>query len=136
MKKVLIATVSVLFLLVAANMVITADKAKNYYVCNCKDNCACNYVSAKAGKCNCGSALVEMHLLAIENTNGVFCRCGKDCTCERSKDDPGKCGCGKAVKMVGLKGKYICSCGPECNCGTISDMPGKCHCGKALKKVA
>ena len=136
MKKAFITVVSVLFLLAAAGMVITADKAKTYYVCNCKDDCTCNFVSSKPGKCNCGSELAAMHLLAIEKSNGIFCRCGGDCACERSKDDPSKCGCGKTVKTVGLKGKYVCSCGPDCNCGTISDKPGKCHCGKDLKKVA
>ena len=135
MKKALIAAVSMLFLLSAAGLVITADKAKFYYVCNCQDNCACNYVAAKPGKCSCGSELAAMHLLTIEKSNGIFCRCGKDCTCERSKEDPGKCGCGKSVKTVGLKGKYVCSCGPDCNCGVISGTPGKCQCRKALKQV-
>ena len=135
MKRVLITIVCTLFLLVAVGMVITADKAKVYYVCNCQDNCTCNFVAAKPGKCKCGSDLMAMHLLSMEKSNGIFCRCGKDCTCERSKEDPGKCGCGKSVKTVGLKGKYVCSCGPDCNCGVISDTPGKCHCGKTLKQV-
>jgi hypothetical protein len=99
------------------------------------DNCKCDYVSSKAGKCTCGTGLVAMHLLAIEKGSGVFCRCGDKCTCERAKDDPKKCGCGKSVKMVGLKGKYVCNCGPDCKCLTISDKPGKCTCGKTLQKV-
>jgi hypothetical protein len=136
MKKILVASVCALFMLVAAGMVLTANKTKNYYVCNCKDDCSCNFVAAKAGKCKCGSELVAMHLLAIEKGNGIFCRCGKDCTCERSKDDPGKCGCGKSVKTASLKGKYICSCGADCKCGVISDKPGTCQCGKKLQQVS
>jgi hypothetical protein len=135
MRKLLITAVSLFFLLAAVGVVITADTSKAYYVCNCKDDCKCNFVAGKPGKCNCGSELIPMHLLAIEKANGIFCRCGKDCTCERSKSDPGKCGCGKAVKTVSLKGKYICTCGADCKCGTIADKPGKCHCGKDLKQV-
>ena len=135
MKKVFVAVTCALFMLAVAGMVVTADKNKFYYVCNCQDNCTCNFVSAKQGKCNCGSELIAMHFLAIDKSDGIFCRCGKDCTCERSKDDPSKCGCGKPVKTVSLKGKYICSCGPDCKCGTISDKPGKCQCGNNLKQV-
>lgn len=133
MRKVLIGAIGLLFISAMARMVVTAEKSSVYYVCNCQDNCACNYVSAKPGKCNCGSALVAMHALAVEKGKGTFCRCGADCTCKLSKD--GKCGCGKPVKMVGLKGKYVCSCGPDCKCLTIADGPGKCQCGKALKQI-
>ncbi len=135
MKQVVIVAVGVLFLVAAIGMIAAADKGKVYHVCNCKDDCKCDFVSSKPGKCKCGSELIEMHVLAIEKGVGIFCRCGEKCTCERSKSDPSKCGCGKPVKMVGLKGKYICSCGTSCNCGTISDVPGKCHCGKELKQV-
>jgi len=135
MKKAIAGAMGVLFLLAAIGMIVPADKDKVYYVCNCKDDCKCNFVSQKPGKCACGSTLVGMHVLAIEKGTGVFCRCGADCTCQRRKSDPGKCGCGKPVKMVSLKGKYICSC-PDCNCGTISDTPGKCHCGRDLKQVS
>jgi hypothetical protein len=136
MKKWISGVAVVLFLFAVVGGIMSADKAKTYYVCNCKDDCTCNSVSDKAGKCSCGSALVGMHLLAIEKGNGIFCRCGGDCACERSKTDPGKCGCGKPVKTVSLKGKYVCDCGATCNCGTISDKSGKCHCGKDLKKVS
>jgi hypothetical protein len=136
MKRVIATVACLSFLLVAVGMLASADKSKAYYVCNCKDDCKCNFVSTKACKCNCGSDLIAMHVLAIEKGTGVFCKCGHDCTCERSKTDPSKCGCGKTVKMVSLKGKYICSCGTDCNCGTISDKPGKCHCGKDLKQVS
>ncbi len=134
MRRVLITTACAIVLCVS--LVFAADQSKFYYVCNCQDNCKCDFVAAKAGKCKCGSELAAMHLLAIEKSNGIFCRCGKDCTCERSKEDPSKCGCGKSVKTVGLKGKYVCSCGPDCKCLTIADKPGKCQCGMALKKVA
>jgi hypothetical protein len=135
-KKARIVAWGVVFLVAAAGMVVTADKSRLYYVCNCQDDCRCDFVSGQPGKCKCGFELAAMHVLAIDKSMGVFCRCGKDSVCERSKTDPGKCGCGKPVKMVGLPGKYVCSCGPDCNCGTISDKPGKCHCGKDLKKVA
>jgi hypothetical protein len=136
MKKLLVAAVGVLVLLAAISMLVSADKNKVYYVCNCKDDCKCDFVSNKAGKCTCGSNLAAMHILAIEKGTGIFCRCGADCSCERSKTDPSKCGCGKSVKIASLKGKYVCNCGPGCNCGTISDKPGKCHCGKDLKLVS
>ena len=135
MKSVIVMAVGALFLFAVIGLLVSADNSRAYYVCNCKDDYKCDFVSNKPGKCKCGSNLVAMHVLAIENGKGIFCRCGADCSCERSKTDPGKCGCGKLVKMAGLKGKYICSCGPECNCGTISDKPGKCHCGKDLKLV-
>jgi hypothetical protein len=122
-----------LFLFGAIEFLVPADQSKVYYVCNCKDDCKCNFVANKPGKCSCGTALTAMHVLAIEKGSGIFCRCGADCTCERSKSDPSKCGCGKSVKTVSLKGKYVCNCGPNCNCGTISDKPGKCHCGKDLR---
>ena len=136
MKKAVVITVSLLFLFGAIGAIVSADKSKTYYVCNCKDDCKCDFVANKPGKCNCGSSLAAMHVLAIEKGNGIFCRCGAECSCELSKSDPGKCGCGKSVKTVSLKGKYICDCGPSCNCGTISDKPGKCHCGKDLKQVS
>jgi hypothetical protein len=136
MKKALVAVLGVLFLAVAVGMVVTAEKSKIYYVCNCKDNCKCDFVANKPGKCGCGSPLAEMHVLAVEKGSGIFCRMGGDCSCERSKSDPAKCTCGMQVKTVGLKGKYVCGCGSSCNCGTISDKPGKCHCGKDLVKVS
>jgi hypothetical protein len=136
MKKILVWVLSITFVIVSISGLVSADKNKGYYICNCQDNCKCNFVSQKPGKCNCGDALVAMHLLAIEKGNGIFCRCGTDCTCERDKKDPNKCGCGKEVKTVSLKGKYICNCGTSCDCGTISDKPGKCHCGMDLKKVS
>jgi hypothetical protein len=135
MKKLLTTIFCLLFLCVAAGYVVTAEQSKLHYVCNCQDNCKCDFVAEKPGKCKCGSELAAMHLLAIEKSNGIFCRCGKDCTCELSKDNPGKCGCGKTVKTAGIKGKYVCSCGADCKCLTLSDKPGKCHCGKDLKQV-
>ena len=135
MKKVLITLFVVTFLVVTVGLIVAADKSKVYYVCNCKDDCKCNTVSKEPGKCTCSTALVPVHLLAIEKDTAVFCRCGADCTCERSKTDPSKCGCGKPVKMVGLKGKYVCACGSDCQCGAISDKPGKCGCGKEMKQI-
>jgi hypothetical protein len=134
-KRVAIGLVLMVFLAAVVGMVIAADKNKVYYVCNCKDDCACNTVSREPGKCKCGNELTQMHLLAIEKDTAILCRCGAECTCERTKDNPDKCGCGKLVKKVSLKGKYICGCSDNCNCGTISDKPGKCSCGKEMKQV-
>jgi hypothetical protein len=136
MKKTVILALGGLLLIGTIAAFVTADTGNAYYVCNCKDDCKCNFVANKPGKCNCGSTLAAMHLLAIEKGSGIFCRCGDNCTCERSKTDPGKCGCGKPVKTASLKGKYICDCGPTCSCLTISDQPGKCKCGKTLKQVS
>lgn len=105
------------------------------YVCNCGDNCKCNTVSTKPGKCPCGTDLVSTHVLKIDNDEALLCMCGKDCTCKISKDDPTKCGCGKPVKRVSIKGMYACNCGPGCSCNTVSDRPGKCKCGVELKKI-
>ena len=135
MRKTLVVVLGALLGLAPMFVVTAAQESRAYYVCNCKDDCACNSISKSAGKCTCGDTLVGMHLLAIEKDSAVFCRCGGDCTCERNKENPGKCGCGKDVKMVSVKGKYVCSCGPDCKCTTISDKPGKCTCGKDLKKV-
>jgi hypothetical protein len=136
MKRTVILALGALLLLGIIGTLVSADAGKAYFVCNCKDDCKCNFVSGKPGKCNCGASLVAMHLLAIEKGSGIFCRCGENCTCERSKTDPDKCGCGKPVKTIRLKGKYICDCGATCTCLTISDQPGKCKCGKALKQVS
>ncbi|NLT65100.1 MAG: hypothetical protein GXX84_00690 [Acidobacteria bacterium] len=138
MKRSVALALSVLFLFALTGMAVkqeSGDHSSLYYVCNCKDDCSCTTVSARAGKCECGQELAAMHLLAIEKSSGVFCRCGTGCSCERDKNDPGKCGCGKPVKTVSLTGKYVCSCDPSCQCTTISDKPGKCQCGKDLKKV-
>jgi len=47
-------------------IVSSADKSKTYYVCNCQDDCKCNFVANNPGKCNCGANLAAMHVLAIE----------------------------------------------------------------------
>ncbi len=134
-KQIAIFVMLGVFLVAVLGMAVAADKAKVYYVCNCKDDCKCNTISKEPGKCSCGNELMAMQLLAIEKDQAVFCRCGAECTCARSTTDPSKCGCGKSVKMVSLKGKYICGCGAGCQCGAISDKPGKCGCGKEMTKV-
>lgn len=105
------------------------------YVCNCGENCKCNTVSTKPGKCACGNELVPMHVLKIEKDEAILCRCGKDCTCQIDPNDPTKCGCGKPVKRVSIKGMYVCNCSSDCKCNTVSDKPGKCKCGADLKKL-
>jgi hypothetical protein len=135
MKKALIGLVVVTLFITAMGIVLAAGKSQVYYVCNCKDDCACNSISKEPGKCKCGSDLIAMHLLAIDKETAILCRCGAECTCVRSKDDPDKCGCGKPVKKIGLKGKYVCGCGADCKCNSISDKAGKCGCGKDMKQV-
>lgn len=105
------------------------------YVCNCGENCKCNTVSTKPGKCACGEDLVPMHVLKIEKDEAILCACGKDCTCGLNPNDPTKCSCGKPVKRVSIKGMYVCNCGNDCKCNTVSDKPGKCKCGAELKKI-
>ena len=105
------------------------------YVCDCGEQCKCNTVSTKPGKCSCGQDLVPMHVLKIDKDEAVLCTCGKDCACKISETDPTKCGCGKPVKRVSLKGLYVCNCGAGCSCNTISDKPGKCRCGNDLRRV-
>ena len=105
------------------------------YVCNCGDDCKCDTVSTKPGKCSCGKKLVAMHVLKIDGDEAILCTCGKGCACKFNEADPSKCGCGLPTKRVSLKGLYICGCGEGCPCNTILDKPGKCKCGNALKKV-
>jgi len=105
------------------------------YVCNCGEQCKCNTVSTRPGKCSCGADLVPMHVLKIEKDEAVLCTCGKDCACKIDPNDPTKCGCGKPVKRVSIKGMYVCNCGADCKCNTVSDKPGKCKCGGDLKKL-
>ncbi len=135
MRRLLVLTVAACLVFLLYAVVGAADKNKVYYVCNCKDDCACSTISKEPGNCKCGKELAAMHLLAIEKDAGIFCRCGADCSCERSKEDPGKCGCGKPVKKVSLKGKYVCACGGGCQCSSISDKPGNCNCGKPMKQI-
>jgi len=113
----------------------TVSKGTILYVCNCGDQCKCNTVSLKPGKCKCGTDLVAMHVLKIDKDEAILCTCGKDCNCKLNEADPTKCGCGKKVKRVSLKGFYVCNCGAGCDCNTISDKPGKCRCGNDLRKV-
>lgn len=135
MRKSAIVFAMAFLVLSSGLLTAAADKNKQYYVCNCKDDCKCNSISKEPGKCKCGSEMKAMHLLAIDKDTAVLCRCGAECACEQSKDDPNKCGCGKPVKKVDLKGKYACACGNDCKCSSISDKPGKCGCGKDMKQI-
>jgi hypothetical protein len=115
-----------------------AKKAKAgniLYVCNCSDNCTCDTVSMKPGKCKCGQKLAAMHILKIEGEQAILCTCGKDCTCKLDPNDPSKCGCGKNVRKVSIKDMYVCACGPDCACNMVSDKPAKCKCGAEMKKL-
>lgn len=99
-----------------------------WYVCGCND-CNCNTIFEKPGKCICGRELIPMRILKIEGNKSYFCRCSAECTCKLNLEDPVKCTCGKPVKVIDLTGKYVCTC-----CSVISDKPGKCICGKELEK--
>ncbi|WP_420267169.1 hypothetical protein [Candidatus Magnetominusculus dajiuhuensis] len=145
MKKLFWVFLSLLLVLTLSGGIVYAEGKKKtasapkkgsiLYVCNCDDNCTCNTVKTKPGKCKCGKKLVPMHVLKIEGDEAILCTCGKGCTCKLDKDDPTKCGCGKPVKRVSIKGMYVCACGDTCECNTVSKKPGKCPCGTKLKKV-
>lgn len=100
-----------------------------WYVCNC-DDCGCNTLSDKPGKCTCGRELIPVRILKIEGNKGYFCSCGPDCACKLDPKNPTKCTCGKPVRVIDLSGKYVCKC-----CNVISEKPGKCICGNELEKI-
>jgi hypothetical protein len=100
-----------------------------WYTCSC-DDCGCNTLSDKPGKCTCGRELVPMRILKIDGNKGYFCSCGPDCTCKLDPEDPTKCTCGKPTRIIDLTGKYVCKC-----CNVISDKPGRCICGKELEAL-
>ncbi|MBF0553973.1 MAG: hypothetical protein HQK96_05365 [Nitrospirae bacterium] len=144
MKKWIWVCLSLLLALTLSGGIVYAEGKKKssspkkgsiLYVCNCSDNCTCNTVKTKPGKCTCGTKLVAMHVLKIEGDEAILCTCGKGCSCKLDKDDPTKCGCGKPVKRVSIKGLYVCNCGGNCMCNTVKTKPGKCPCGAKLKKV-
>jgi len=104
------------------------------YTCGCGPDCECGTVATEAGKCDCGSDLVEGRMLMIDGTVASLCTCGADCTCEIG-DDPDSCGCGNEMKKVDIAGSglYYCNCGGSCKCNHVSDQPGTCGCGMELK---
>jgi hypothetical protein len=104
------------------------------YTCSCGPDCDCGAASTAPGTCDCGSELVEGHLVKVEGNVALVCACGGDCTCELSAEDETKCGCGMDVKRVNLEGKglYYCNCGGSCKCNHISAEPGTCSCGMEL----
>ena len=104
------------------------------YTCNCGPECACGSISKDPGTCDCGSELVQTHVLLMDGNVASLCSCGGDCTCELNAEDPTKCGCGKEVKQMNLEGKglYYCNCGVSCKCNSIASEPGTCACGMDL----
>jgi len=104
------------------------------FVCSCGPECECGAVSAEAGKCGCGTELVQTHMLMVDGNIASVCTCGADCTCEFDPEDATKCGCGSPVKQVNLEGKglYYCNCGGSCKCNFIATEAGKCSCGMDL----
>lgn len=104
------------------------------YVCSCGPECDCGAVSLEPGTCDCGSELVQAHLLKVDGNVATLCTCGADCTCALDPEDPTKCGCGSPVKQVSLEGKglYYCNCGGSCTCNFVAAEAGKCSCGMDL----
>lgn len=68
-----------MFLAIAVGLVVAADKSKQYYVCNCMDDCKCSTVAKEPGKCACGKELTGMHLLGVDKGKAIMCRCGVQC---------------------------------------------------------
>jgi len=125
-------------------IIIAQKNAKNeqfLYTCNCSEQCACNTVRTKPGKCPCGKNLRINAVLEIEEDHAIVCDkkmvcpCGGCCFCDLSKSEQGLCSCGLPLKEISLQGMYACACENECTCNTVSDQPGSCPCGKKLKKV-
>ena len=104
------------------------------YACSCGDECECGAASAEPGTCDCGSELVQTHVLMVDGNVATLCSCETGCTCDLDAEDPTKCSCGNAVKQVSLEGKglYYCNCGGSCKCNFIASEPGKCKCGMDL----
>lgn len=121
MKKLLIATVTLLLLALA----VTAFADRNQptfktgdivYVCGCGEGCGCFTMSRKAGKCSCGKDLIKGSVTRIDKEKIYVTANGKE----------------TAFPAVA---KYACACGEGCNCGTVSQKQGKCACGKEMKAV-
>ena len=104
------------------------------YVCGCGDDCDCGAVAMEAGTCDCGSEMVQAHMLKIDDNVATVCDCAGDCTCELDPEDPTMCGCGEPVRQVSLEGKglYYCNCGGSCTCNHVAAEPGECGCGMEL----
>jgi hypothetical protein len=104
------------------------------YICGCGPECECGAVSKDPGTCDCGSELVQTHMLMVDGNAASLCTCGGDCTCELDAEDPTKCGCDKPIKQVSLEGKglYYCNCGGSCKCNFVASEPGTCSCGMEL----
>lgn len=108
------------------------------YICGCNgEQCRCNTVSTKPGKCDCGMALKWGHVLKTEKNEVILCQCSEGCRCYGLDNRQYFCNCGKPTKRVNLEGTeiYFCNCGSSCYCNRVSDKPGKCRCGIELKKV-
>ena len=108
------------------------------YSCSCGQQCKCNTVSTKPGKCDCGRILKWGHVLKIEGTEAILCQCAEGCRCYFNSKDSTKCTCGKPTKRVSLVGTgiYFCNCGGGGGfCNYVSDSPGKCRCGNKLIKA-
>jgi hypothetical protein len=88
------------------------------FACNCGEECPCNTMAKKPGKCVCGHEMVEAKVTKVEEGKAYL----------QAKDWP------KARPFLTM-GKYYCACGPDCTCNTISQKPGKCVCGTEMKSV-
>jgi hypothetical protein len=88
------------------------------FACNCGEDCPCQTMAKKTGKCVCGSEMVEAKVIKVEAGKAYL----------QAKDWP-------KTRPFLMVGKYYCACGPDCTCNTISQKPGKCVCGTEMKSV-
>lgn len=124
MKKTLVVALAFLITLVFSGMALAEAGKLNLkvgdsvYACNCGEDCPCNTMAKKAGKCTCGKEMVQATVTKVEN--------GKAYLQAQGWEKP---------RPFLTVGKYACNCGPNCDCNTISQNPGNCVCGQELKKV-
>ena len=98
----------------AAADALSVKAGEALYVCTC-ENCDCNVVALKPGKCGCGHELVKVTVTEVKGQMACYEVDGK-------------------TKTAKLNGKYKCACGSSC-CQMISDKPGKCACGMEMVKT-
>ena len=86
------------------------------FVCNCGDQCDCNSISNKAGKCGCGKELIEATAIKVEGDSATF-------------------QIGERTQTFKTTAKFACNCGESCDCKYMSNTGGKCICGKDLVAI-
>jgi len=125
MKKLVLVTISMLFVFCAIGLAFAAKgpsgkfetkAGDTIYVCGCGEGCDCGSLSKKEGTCGCGKDLVKTTVNKVEKGKVFYTLDGKELSAP-------------------LQGKYACGCGAGCNCGTVSQKAGKCGCGQDMVKV-